>query len=136
MPIEIHARVEGDRELMRALERAPAQILRRVWSVLREVALALVRWVKVAMPVDTGRARASWGQWDGSTDNPQASSEDAVWEEDRGNLTITQGSNVEYIGALNDGHSAQAPKGFIDRLVLRATRLLFRRIDELLRDVL
>lgn len=89
---------------------------RRAWRILRELTLATVRNVKVLMPVDTGRARASWGLWtaDLAKPNGDASESDAILRLDESRLETVQGSNVPYIGALNDGHSKQAPRGFLD----------------------
>lgn len=52
-------------------------------------------------PVDTGRARSGW----------QVDTQAGVIE-----------NNVEYIEALNRGHSAQAPAGFVEAEIDRATR--------------
>lgn len=76
-------------------------------QVVKSVSFAVERRIKQEMPVDTGRARASWGHGD-----------DSIWIEEDGGLSITQGSNVEYIIYLNNGHSKQAPAGFIDRAEL------------------
>jgi hypothetical protein len=54
-------------------------------------------------PVDTGRARQGW-QLDDAGDA----------------IKIT--NNVEYIGALNNGHSKQAPQHFVEAIVDRHTR--------------
>lgn len=62
------------------------------------------------MPVDTGRARASWGHNGGA----MAAIDESIWEEDEGGLALTQGSRVGYIEQLNEGWSKQAPAGFID----------------------
>lgn len=72
--------------------------------------------VKREMPVDTGRARASWGHFTPGdlVGNDEAGPGDAVWREEDGGLTLIQGTNVEYVEGLNEGNSAQAPAGFID----------------------
>lgn len=84
--------------------------------IIRRNSLMAERMIKDDMPVDTGRARASWGHYTpgdlkGAADS---SSGDSVWQESADELTITQGSNLEYIEALNNGHSQQAGPGFID----------------------
>lgn len=110
--------------------------LAQAQRLLREVSFAVEKRVKMEMPVDTGRARASWGHWTpgdihgvpvrhgprrrgaaGAADT-RASNADAVYEESEDGLTITQGSNVPYIEFLNNGHSRQAPAGFLDRAQL------------------
>ncbi|MFA6044751.1 MAG: HK97 gp10 family phage protein [Phycisphaerales bacterium] len=113
--------------------RAARLFIRAVKADLRAVSFAAERRIKDAMPVDTGRARASWGHWtpgDLRSLETGASSADAAWEETDEGLTIEQGSNVEYIGALNDGHSLQAPAGFIDAAEEAAQRAIDQRIDE------
>lgn len=66
--------------------------------------LALVARIKTEMPVKSGRARDSWG-------TPE---KEGSWEVSDDGLSVTQGSNVVYVGRLNEGHSQQAPAGFID----------------------
>lgn len=53
-------------------------------------------------PVDTGNARAGW-----SVDT----------------VAMTIENPVDYIDALNNGHSGQAPAGFIENEVDRVSRL-------------
>jgi len=84
-----------------------AGMLKQAAQTLKGVSLALEGRVKDEMPVDTGRARASWGHGG-----------EGIWLE--APLEITQGSNVVYIPFLNAGHSQQAPAGFIDRAELQA----------------
>lgn len=112
-----------DKELLAALERAPDEVYERGWEIVRERSFAVERQVKDDMPVDTGRARASWGHWSpdrlvqragGGTD-PAAKAEDAVFKEDPRNLSVTQGTNVPYVTDLNAGSSTQMSAGFIDR---------------------
>mgnify|MGYP001559221093 CR=1 FL=1 len=79
------------------------------WNNVRVVSFNVERRIKIKMPVDTGRARASWGH-----STAPASPADGIWIEDEHNLAITQGSAVEYIEQLNEGSSQQAPAGFID----------------------
>lgn len=85
-----------------------------VWSIARAHSFNAERQVKLEMPVDTGRARASWGH-----STAPANLGDGIWNESEPALTIIQGSNVEYIPALNAGHSRQAPAGFIDAIAVR-----------------
>jgi hypothetical protein len=108
-----------------------------VWTVqesrrkVRSVSLTAERRVKDEMPKRTGRAAGSWGHWTPGdiSANPDASSADAVWEVSDNGFTITQGSNVEYVEALNDGHSRQAPAGFIDAAEAQSQRELDREIE-------
>lgn len=109
--------------------------IRAVKGHVRAVSFAVERRVKTEMPVDTGRARASWGHWSpadvdlGRYDNP-AGPADAEWKELDGGFAIEQGSNVEYVEYLNDGHSSQAPRGFIDRAEEAANQELDRLLDQ------
>lgn len=98
--------------------------------IAREIMAASLRTVervKREMPIDTGRARASWGSLAGVFEPG-----DGIWDVEDGGLTITQGSNVEYVPELNEGHSRQAPAGFIDA----AAEDLFRSALEALEDAL
>lgn len=103
-------------ELVAFSRTTPGQTVSRARQTVKAVSLAVEKRVKVEMPVDSGRARASWGHWKGSVrGNPDASVADAVWKEEDGGLTIEQGTNVPYVEQLNAGHSRQAPAGFVDR---------------------
>jgi hypothetical protein len=109
--------------------------VKELWAKVREVSLAVERRVKTAMPVDTGRARASWGHWspgDLRASNAAASAGDAHWKENEGGLELEQGSNVEYIDDLNDGHSSQAPKGFLDSAAEHGQKVLDQKIDDII----
>lgn len=138
MPINIGFTVEGGDAVLRDLQRAPAQVQQRAVRIVREASFALERRIKNEMPVDSGRARASWGHWtpgDIITPDPAASRDDAHWAERDGGLTTEQGSNVGYIEALNQGHSKQAPAGFIDKAVEVAQRALINAIDQMLKGL-
>lgn len=119
-------------------------------KVVQQVALAVDQTVVLATPVDTGRARANWQVQAGvatsdiieayspgkgastSTENTRAALEQgkiAVSAAQPGQeIHIT--NNLAYIGALNDGHSAQAPAGFVEEAVaagvqtIRTARIL------------
>lgn len=100
-----------DREIKREI-RFATQASQRVTNVtkkqLRKHSLTVMRRVKIAMPVDTGAARARWGV---------AGAPGGVWEVRDNELTIEQGAKLEpyeYIERLNEGSSRQAPAGFID----------------------
>ena len=115
-----------------------AQMIKTVIRIVKSSSFAVEKKVKQDMPVDMGRARASWGHWtpqnlrggtkkainsapgslSGALRKANAglpSSADSIWRESADGLSITQGSNVDYIDGLNQGHSRQAPVGFIDR---------------------
>lgn len=134
--MNIRMDIEGGQETLNWLARAGERARPEARRLVREASFALMRRVKNEMPVLTGRARASWGVWtagDLAAPNPDADKADAVWDVSDGGLTITQGSNVPYIAALNEGHSKQAPAGFIDKAVEAAQRALIGAIDAMLR---
>ena len=115
-----------------------------LWEHVEETSLGLEARVKDGMPRDTGRAKAGWGHYTpqdlapgkrrigkgkritkrtrfitgkglGSGRTQISSSSDAIWEEDRSNLSITQGTNVFYTSFVNDGTVRYAGTGHIDR---------------------
>ena len=114
-----------------AAARNKPEVRAGAWRVVRAQAFELERKVKMLMPVDTGRARASWGH-----STPPASAADGIWIEDEAGLEVIEGSNVEYIGALNEGHSQQREAGFIDAAAASVGEALDRALDELLRGLL
>jgi hypothetical protein len=91
-------------------------------------------------PVDTGWARANWMPSVGepvlleshikdptpgdvmSREQAHAAGLNAVlgWQHGDGPIFVT--NNVPYIGALNNGHSGQAPPGFVQIALERAVR--------------
>jgi hypothetical protein len=134
--IIITSHIEGGQEVLRELSRMGAQARGRAAKAVKEASFAAERGIKDAMPVDTGRARASWGHWSKSDlvkPDAQASEADSHWEERDGGLTTEQGSNLGYIQTLNEGHSQQAPAGFIDKVVERAGHALSRLLAEIVR---
>ena len=89
-------------------------------KTLRGISFSVEKQIKITMPKDTGRARASWGHWtsgDLTRRAKNASPADAEYSDN--GLSIKQGSNVPYIEFLNRGHSQQAPAGFIDMAALK-----------------
>lgn len=108
-------------ELVATARRAATVTRAQAKIAVREASFAVEKRVKLEMPVDTGRARASWGHWtpgDLWSPNKDAKAGDAEWQEEDDGLTIVQGSNVPYIEMLNNGHSRQAPAGFLDKAQL------------------
>lgn len=112
-----------------------------LWRVVRIVSFNLERRVKFAMPVRFGRARASWGHWTIADVVRQVKGNisrawDALWRENQADLSIEQGSNVEYVPKLNEGYSKQAPRGFIDDLGDEHQEQLDRLVDDLIDGIL
>jgi len=142
--MELKVEIEGAFELEYFLLSALAgeRLKKKLWRVVRKWSFQLERLIKQDMPVDTGRARASWGHWKGQkfinpkgrSFNPDASEDDAVWEEDETTLTITQGTNVPYVPLLNEGHSEQAPAGFIDDHFVEVRENLMLDVEEIIED--
>ncbi len=92
-------------------------------------ALKVLGQVKIAMPVDTGAARARWG-------TPGAAG--GLWEVLDDGLTVIQGAQLlpfEYIERLNEGSSTQAPAGFLDTIAYKAEEELDQEIGQDATDV-
>lgn len=106
--------------------------------VVRKVALATDQIVVMATPVDTGRARANWvaaldAAFIGTNPAPgspgsganqaleQCRSVVGEYDGDR-NVAIHITNNLPYIRPLDDGSSKQAPRGFVLKAALTATR--------------
>jgi hypothetical protein len=111
-------------------------VIREAWKAVRKASFAVEKDVKRKMPRDTGRAAASWGNWTPGLlrmANKLASAADAIFKQDKGSFSITQGSNVEYVGRLNDGHSKQRAAGFIDAAAEKGMEALDDEIDAIMR---
>lgn len=98
-------------------------------------------------PIDTGWASANWVPSVGEPfDDPavgavhrpsaaQVAARSAVserglndllaWRNEDGPIFST--NNVPYIGALNDGHSGQSPRGFVQAAIEKAIRMTYSR---------
>lgn len=103
-----------------------AEIKRHMVDVLDRVKRALILDVDsrlvLATPVDTGRARAGWNVSKNTPDlsaPPDRTSRDPIdlAPSSNPNTDYYDTNNVEYIQPLNDGHSAQAPAGFVEASV-------------------
>jgi len=112
--------------------RAIAQDLpKNTSATASEAALRVLSVVVPATPVDTGRAR---GNWQTSIGSPIYNETTRVDKSGRAEIAAAAGrlrakppgatiyitNNVPYIGRLNDGYSAQAPAGFIERAIQTA----------------
>lgn len=104
--IQVGIKVEGwDDEVIEA-EILPRRLNESSKVAVKATSLQTMRRVKETTPIDTGRARASWGS--------------DIWIESDGGKTIEQGSNVPYFQRLNEGWSKQAPAGFVEIAVEQA----------------
>lgn len=74
-----------------------------VKNVRKKMGLDLLAGLQLATPVDTGEARNSWQMEDGA------------------DQTVVE-SRSPYMGALNNGHSKQAPVGFIENVIDAVTK--------------
>ena len=110
--------------VQRQYRRAQLDLPREAAAIAQNAGSGIVRAVVISAlrrrtPVDTGRARASWRASDGpfSRDLPS------------GLINITF-SAVDYMEQLNQGHSNQAPSGFVDRTLGEAGQAIQSAFDE------
>ena len=112
------------------------EIERFVERLMTKITLDIIANLVETTPVDTGWARANWIPELGLTDVPPAPrAEDQLVGSAKGAQSaaassvisgytfpgiIQVGNGVPYIGALNDGHSQQAPAGFVQRAINKA----------------
>lgn len=103
--------------------------------MVRKYAILASQAVIVATPVDTGRARANWQVSIGAPATAALESTDAqgALERNKGIISAHRASagqelylqnNVAYIERLNQGWSAQAPAGFVEKALITAARAL------------
>ena len=122
-------------EFARRIRKVAEDIEPAVDDTLREVALVANQALITATPVDTGRARANWQVSINTEIDTELDSTDVQATLDRNNAVvrgyrngdIIVQNNVPYIGRLNDGWSAQAPAGFVERSLQAAARAVARR---------
>lgn len=111
---------------------------REAWRRLLTVSFNMEREIKFTLPVDTGRLRASWSHWTPADKTPgkkwKGAAIDAFYKERKGELSIAQGSNVEYLGDVNDlGFGPQFRRKTIDQIEDEHQDQLDRLIDDMLR---
>jgi hypothetical protein len=115
----------------RALKKAKGSVEEESLKEVRKVALRVHQSVVLATPVDTGRARNNWlPNLNAPLSTPNVNAEGqglnilakgkAVVATAKFGDVIHFTNNLSYIGVLNDGHSAQAPSGFIQKAVQAA----------------
>lgn len=107
-----------------------------VQARVRDAAVQIDASLVISTPVDTGRARSNWlpsvagpriGQVVEPRDPASAVAETAsVASTAKPGDAVYITNNVPYVRRLNDGSSAQAPAGFVERAVQRG-RLVFAR---------
>lgn len=102
--------------------------------LMAQIGFEVVAELVETTPVDTGWARANWVPRIGqpvagpsgtreavsTADQSQGLASLAGYKIEQGAIYVT--NHVPYIKALNNGHSKQAPAGFVEESVLRALR--------------
>lgn len=114
------------------MDTAARSVLQGASVYKRRLALAVDQAVVMATPVKTGRARANWFVVLGGRSppaeidpgSPQSAAQEAIQrgilalgEEDDLDAPIHIVNNLPYIIPLNEGHSPQAPAGFIEQAI-------------------
>jgi len=122
-------------DLGRRMEIHAANIERNAPLAQRVTAVAVLQVVTLSTPVDTGRARTNWLVGIGGAKNEVVESAGT----DGGiagkvaklkNTQTKQGqdihitNNLPYIVRLNEGHSAQAPAGFVEQAIAAAVEAI------------
>lgn len=119
-----------------AIKRIELELDEATVEAQTKVVILVDQALVLATPVDTGRARANWIPSIGSpvTDyketsfDPSGGTTIAAAVELTGSLKPGDdfyiSNNAPYIGALNDGHSTQAPAGFVEQGVEAARSAL------------
>lgn len=115
-------------DLKGILNKAANNVAANADRLVRRCALATDASVVIATPVDTGRARSNWqvelGQAaTGVLDPIDKSGQGAisagtkVIQGYKSGSSVNITNNLPYIERLNDGWSAQAPAGFVEKAV-------------------
>lgn len=109
-------------------------LVENVSKLIGEVAFAAFQAIVSATPVDTGRARGNWIPAIGReqtqpTDDVDKSGTGRLGQTQQlfGNYELADGkifitNNLPYIQRLNEGHSMQAPAGFVEQGILAGVR--------------
>ena len=112
----ISVRVRG---IQRALRQAREDFDDIADRELRTRALQAFADVKLATPVDTGRARNSW-HLSQTRNNFRDGDGNAFLSSTILNNRVFLTNGTPYIGRLNDGSSRQAPARFIETSIMRS----------------
>jgi hypothetical protein len=100
----------------------------KIEKLLREVVLETDQRLKMASPVDTGRFRMSWAvgednaRFDGVPPGdyrgqmPQLRAIGYIAGQERLGHVYSVHNNLPYAEPLADGHSAQAPRGWVENI--------------------
>lgn len=105
-------------------EAIASALTRTVEMAVKALTLEIDARLRRATPVDTGHARANWvpsigaphtGEVQGNGAHESGVARIVAFKLGDGPTFIS--NNVPYLGRLNDGHSKQAPSGFIERAI-------------------
>ncbi len=119
----------------RRIRKLAGRIEENVENVVSETAIAVSQTVILATPVDTGRARANWQLEIGAPartqlDRVDPSGQQTMAENNTRARTRKLGqdifisNNLDYITPLNEGTSSQAPAGFVEMAVEKASTVV------------
>lgn len=127
----------GPKEFERNMRKRARNVEQGAAQAVRKAALAIDAAVVLATPVDTGRARSNWqvslnappgntlpAYSPGAGGNTGSANAQAALQQgadtvarSRPGDSIWITNNLPYIGRLNNGHSAQAPAGFVQKAI-------------------
>jgi hypothetical protein len=124
------------------LKRISESLEPNVDKLMKDVAIAVAKEVVAGTPVLTSRARANWQTSlneaaqgvlypqpqkpptpESGAERSLAEARDVLSEYKTGDTVYIQ-NNLPYIGALNRGHSRQAPAMFVERAAMRGRALI------------
>ena len=131
------ARFRSFEQFSKRMQVIAAGIITNSNAIKQRTALVLDRDLVLATPVDTGHARSNWHV---SVENPSdeissikdpeytpGPKEEGIISAAVPGQSIYVTNNLPYMGALNDGHSAQAPAGFVEEAILNASRFMSKQ---------
>ena len=122
------ARVDNYQEFRLALEKVPELSVEAMNRFKRSLGLEALKRIVQRSPVDTGRFRANWqlttrapatGEVEGAFDGSATGGASVVQQQAAVVAGVQPGesvylaNNLPYAGALEDGHSSQAPEGMV-----------------------
>lgn len=129
-------------QMARSLQTLSPALAARVWRFQRRVALEIHSELATFTPVDTGQAISNWQMSVGTPRNttlpPYVPGVKGSTDNQNIRAAIAQGraatsgviapvihivNNANHIGALNNGHSKQAPAQFIERAIAYGARV-------------
>ena len=119
------------KDLGRNLRKTAKAVPDNADKLVRKVSLAVDATVVLSTPVDTGRARSNWQVECNSPNETTNQIEDpsgrVAIESGKAKIAGYKGgtpqaavyitNNLPYIGKLNNGHSAQAPAGYVEKAI-------------------